>query len=444
MPWELAGNAATNPASDFLGTTDSQPLSIRTGGTERIRVGTDGSLQVGAAGATAPARLTVVANGASVLAGTALSTTLVTAAGQLGATAGSDLPLASIGFHGLNNISLGVRAQRTTAGSGWPSTAIGLGMDVDNTVRAGAHLWLHASGNVGIGTPNPPAKLTVAVPGSPNPIGALSVDVESFGIVNNLFQSYFFRVRDIQAAPPNGLTHFYIRGDGSVGIGTVQPGSKLHIDLPSSPTPLRVMQIDVQSFQTMANAQASHYLLIRDIGAGASGTALIVRGDGNVGLGTASPQARLHVNGDIVVSGDIQLLGSDYAEDFDVLDAASAEPGTVMVLDVTGAVRISDEEYDHRVAGVVCGAGDNKPGVILGRRRDRQHRQPLALMGTVWCKVDAEYGAVVVGDLLTTSATPGHAMKATDRDRALGAVLGKALQPLSEGRELVPILIALQ
>jgi hypothetical protein len=62
----------------------------------------------------------------------------------------------------------------------------------------------------------------------------------------------------------------------------------------------------------------------------------------------------------------------------------------------------------------------------------------------VYCKVDAQYSPIEVGDLLTTSPTPGHAMKADDPLKAFGTVIGKALRPLSEGQGLIPILIALQ
>jgi len=51
---------------------------------------------------------------------------------------------------------------------------------------------------------------------------------------------------------------------------------------------------------------------------------------------------------------------------------------------------------------------------------------------------------IEVGDLLTTSPTPGYAMKATDPLKAFGAIIGKALCPLKEGQGLIPILIALQ
>jgi hypothetical protein len=65
-------------------------------------------------------------------------------------------------------------------------------------------------------------------------------------------------------------------------------------------------------------------------------------------------------------------------------------------------------------------------------------------VGKVFCKVDAQYGAIAVGDLLTTSPTLGHAMKATKPHKAFGAVIGKALRPLQDGCGLIPILIALQ
>jgi hypothetical protein len=78
------------------------------------------------------------------------------------------------------------------------------------------------------------------------------------------------------------------------------------------------------------------------------------------------------------------------------------------------------------------------------QKRSQKNRMPLALVGKVHCKADAEYSPIEVGDLLTTSSTPGHAMKATEPARAFGAVLGKALATLNEGRGIIPILVALQ
>ena len=146
----------------------------------------------------------------------------------------------------------------------------------------------------------------------------------------------------------------------------------------------------------------------------------------------------------VTVSEDIVMANADCAEDFDVSGADKVEPGTVMVLGNEGALSESQQAYDKRVAGVISGAGDYKPGIVLDKQRTQGNRQPIALMGKVFCKVDAQFGAIGVGDLLTTSPTPGHAMKTTDPLKAFGAVIGKALRPLPAGQGLIPILIALQ
>jgi hypothetical protein len=147
---------------------------------------------------------------------------------------------------------------------------------------------------------------------------------------------------------------------------------------------------------------------------------------------------------DIEVTGDIRLLNADCAENFDIVGLEIVEPGTVMVIDSEGALRQSDRAYDKRVAGVISGAGRYKPGLILDKQESSKNRMPIALIGKVYCKVDASYGAIEVGALLTTSPTPGHAMKADDPMKAFGAVIGKALRPLEEGQDLIPVLVALQ
>jgi len=142
--------------------------------------------------------------------------------------------------------------------------------------------------------------------------------------------------------------------------------------------------------------------------------------------------------------GDIVFNNADCAEDFDVSDASGVEPGIVMVIGDDGRLRPSDREYDRKVAGVVAGAGECRPAIVLGRHSSAVPRQPIALSGRTFCRVDAAYAAVGVGDLLTTSPTPGHAMKATDPARAFGAVIGKALHPLAGDTGLIPILVSLQ
>jgi hypothetical protein len=166
--------------------------------------------------------------------------------------------------------------------------------------------------------------------------------------------------------------------------------------------------------------------------------------------GDATITGTLTVNTDAIIAGtmtvntDIVLPAADCAEDFDIGTTEEIEAGTVMVLDDTGALRPCQQAYDKRVAGVVSGAAAYRPGLILDRRQSTERRLPLALVGKVYCKVEAEHAPIAVGDLLTTSPTLGYAMKASDPRLAFGAVIGKALRPLQAGKGLVAILVALQ
>jgi len=171
-----------------------------------------------------------------------------------------------------------------------------------------------------------------------------------------------------------------------------------------------------------------------------------VLGTSKSGVGVHGVGGRLAglFEGNVEVTGDLSCPNADCAEEFDISGAVKVEPGTVMVLGSEGSLLESQQPYDKRVAGVISGAGWYKPAIVLDKSRMPGNRQPVALMGKVYCKVDAQFGPIEVGDLLTTSPTPGHAMKTTDAQKAFGAVIGKALRPLSNGQGLIPILIALQ
>ncbi|BDV31429.1 hypothetical protein [Microbacterium terricola] len=149
----------------------------------------------------------------------------------------------------------------------------------------------------------------------------------------------------------------------------------------------------------------------------------------------------------MIVTGDLSFPGMDCAEEFDVDDTDAAEPGTLMSLGDDGALVPSRAEYERRVVGIVAGAGDFRPGIVLGRDPQRPadgRRRPIALVGRAYCKAVVTDEAIEVGDLLTSSAVPGHAMRAADPGRAFGAVIGKAMAPLRSGSGLVPVLISLQ
>ena len=158
------------------------------------------------------------------------------------------------------------------------------------------------------------------------------------------------------------------------------------------------------------------------------------------GDNATAEDATIHLNGQ---AGDIILRNADCAEEFDLV-GDDATPGTVVVIGGDGRLRASTGAYDRRVAGVVSGAGRYRPGILLDRQPAAPGRGPVALVGKVYCKVDSAFGAIEVGDLLTTSPTPGHAMRAADATRSFGAVIGKALGRHASGQGLIPVLVAMQ
>lgn len=144
-------------------------------------------------------------------------------------------------------------------------------------------------------------------------------------------------------------------------------------------------------------------------------------------------------------TGDIVLGNADVAEDFEVAPDDDPQPGSVMVVRADGNVSRCSIAYDPKVVGIVAGAGRYRPGIVLDRHQTPGRRcVPIAMMGKVACLADARYGAIGTGDLLTTSPTRGCAMRAGDPSSAVGAIIGKALTPLTAGEGLVDVLVGLR
>jgi hypothetical protein len=455
--WSLAGNALGTPPSGFLGTIDNSALVIQTGNpsVERLRVDTSGRVGIGTPipksqlhvnvpasqnpisaltidvqsfltepnaqashfllvhdiGAAPPngstnfairgdgyvgigtaqpsARLSVVLPNTTEIGNIAHSSTLLTSSGSLGTTPG-EVALASFGLKVGNDLSFGVRAIRTAAGTDWNSTAIGLGMDVDDTPRAGAALFLHANGNVGIGT-SAPVSVLEAAKSAPGALGPALTLTNTGGGANSAVAVDF-----------NTFPESY--------TGGYNPSSRI---------------------EALDDGNFANDIVFLSNQPGKPSNGLVER-------------MRITSAGNVTVPGDILLTGADCAEYFDVTEGRALEPGTVIVIDQDGAIRESHHAYDKKVAGVISGAGEYKHAIILDQRPSEKGRMPVALVGKVYCKVDAEYSPIQVGDLLTTSPTPGHAMKAAESKRTFGAVIGKALRSLDRGQSLIPILIALQ
>ena len=153
----------------------------------------------------------------------------------------------------------------------------------------------------------------------------------------------------------------------------------------------------------------------------------------------------------LTAAGDLSVAtitirgGADVAEPFQ-MSHADIPKGAVVVIDAKhpGQLKLSDQAYDTRVAGVVSGGNGIQPGLSLHQEGALEGGQNVALTGRVYVQADATGGAIEPGDLLTTSDVPGYAMKVTDHARAQGAILGKAMTALPAGKGNVLVLVTLQ
>ncbi len=239
---------------------------------------------------------------------------------------------------------------------------------------------------------------------------------------------------------------------GIVGIGTREPADPLHIRKISPTINLDNLgtvgnEITELLFSDRLNPMARLYWSKSDdkiylqnlLPAPQASPFVVLDNAGNFGIGTASPQAMLHVAGDVIVDGNLGAKYQDLAEW--VKSTYSLTPGTVVMIDTEKVDHVmpSDKSYNTLVAGVVS----NLPGILLGVPSEGKTK--IAHTGRVKVKVDTSYGKISVGDLLVTSPVKGYAMKADSDMLKPGMLLGKALESLEEGQKgEVLVLITLQ
>jgi hypothetical protein len=177
---------------------------------------------------------------------------------------------------------------------------------------------------------------------------------------------------------------------------------------------------------------------------------MMVNTSGQIGIGTTAPTEALDVNGTTKTKQLHVIGGSDVAEPYHVAAAGEVKPvpGMVVCIDSekVGQMKVAGRAYDKTVAGILSGANGIQPGITLRQEGTvADGSLPVASIGRVWCWCDADAGgAIEAGDMLTTSDTPGHAMRVSDYNRANGAVIGKAMSSLRSGKGLVLVLVSLK
>lgn len=150
-------------------------------------------------------------------------------------------------------------------------------------------------------------------------------------------------------------------------------------------------------------------------------------------------QFRVLTSGEVRSDVGFNTPAADFAE---MLDAEPGlEPGDVLAIGADGRLTRSARPHQESLAGVYS----TQPGFVGGKPVDgaQDGHVPLAVVGIVPVKASAENGGISPGDLLTSSATPGHAMRANG-DARVGCVIGKALEPLHGGAGVIRMLVVLQ
>jgi len=335
------------------------------------------------------------------------------------------------------------------------------------------------SGNVGIGTSVPTHKFAVnggpswtsnfwtgsMVLAHPGAIGWNkngSGQAFGMGYTNGGF-AMFRTTSDPGTTTGPAIYDLFINDAGCVCIGTVSPnpGYRLAVNGGVQFTPGGTggtMQFGTPNFETgMTWTNATTRADLRFNGttvkllAGPAGgppgntSGIAVRTNGNVGIGTEDPQAKLHVIGTIRTSVLTITGGADLAEPFP-MSHSGVEAGAVVSIDPEhpGKLRMSTSAYDRTVAGIVSGANGINPGISMIDEAQLEPGENVALSGRVYVKANSSAGVIAPGDLLTTSDIPGEAMKAADHQRAQGSILGKAMTPLDETTGTVLVLVTLQ
>ena len=121
--WGLTGNAGTAPATNFIGTTDAQPLVLRTNNTEQVRVLTDGKVGIGT---TTPAHKLSLSGTTLADQTISINTTPVVYLPNQGAATGQ--------FVGSLAVGDGLRSLSNTSGwQGQFNTAVGIQALLTNT-----------------------------------------------------------------------------------------------------------------------------------------------------------------------------------------------------------------------------------------------------------------------------------------------------------------------
>jgi hypothetical protein len=528
--WSLTGNLGTVPGTDFLGTLDSQPLELHTGGARALRLEPDptSSGAPNVIGGSSANSVTSGMIGAAISGGgeTGFPNSVTTSFGSIGGGAnniaggqyarvgggyqnhatgyisgvfggaynvastneafvlggaynvasGTGSAIGGGGYDGSTASGNGAGGQVSFIGGGMGNNAGGYAAAIaggfgnaasGSTGAVGGGNGNAASGNdlvvvnasplrfaQGEATVSGGYENAATATGATVPGGGFNTAGGDFSLAAGYHATAAAAGSFVWADDSTSSTfsseannQFLVRASGGVGIGTSQtpPGGLrvasggLAVTGASSPNYGTASGVFTEQDGAVGEVYSYNY------GSSAPQTLALNAPGGNVGIDTASPAYTLDVNGTTRTHSIIITGGADLAEPFK-MGGREMPKGSVVVIDKEhpGELALSSRAYDMCVAGIVSGANGINPGIALHQQGMMDGDQNVALSGRVYVLADAANGPIAPGDLLTTSGTPGHAMKVTDHKRAQGAIIGKAMTGLAKGRGMVLVLVTLQ
>ena len=463
--WKIGGNSGTVGETHFLGTTDAQPLDFRAAGMRALRLAPGGK----APNLIGGYRINAIAAG--------VSGSTIAGGGSLGDPNAVDADFGFIGSGNGNHIVAGATHAVISGGTGNAATGLssvvagGEGNQAvgpQSVVSGGYANWAQGGNStVGGGYHNLATNLYATVGGGGDNLAAAQYSVVSGGRINKAYGenstvaggSENVATNDLATvgggklnlAESRAVVAGGVENTASAKYATVGGGNQNQARGYGSTVPGGAQNDAFGGYSFAAGYRARAWADGAFVWADKTAAdftsmdpnSFYVRANGGVKFYTGSEQ--FWTEGELSCATLTIRGGADLAEPF-AFTETGVPAGAVVVIDDQnpGRLKLSTCAYDYKVAGIVSGAGGVKPGISMIQTEALEGGRNVALSGRVYALVDATQEPVKPGDLLTTSNTPGHAMKALDRQRRPGAILGKAMTPLKEGRGLVLVLVSLQ